>query len=93
VTTRDLHVKEAAKNNWREGPLVVEERLLIEYAVGTIPVNPETVVEVVSKTIPGAEPVPFITLEELEKALANRVNCIDVTTLARETTARMRGRV
>jgi hypothetical protein len=86
-------VNEAAKNNWREGTLVVEEWLLIEYAVGTIPVNPETVVEVVYKTIPGAEPVPFITLEELEKVLASRINSIDVTTLARETLARMRGRV
>jgi hypothetical protein len=47
-------VKEAAKNNWYEGMLIVEEWLLIEYAVGTIPVNPETVVEVVSKTIPEA---------------------------------------
>jgi hypothetical protein len=41
---------EAAKNNWREGTLVVEEWLLIEYAVGAIPGNLETVVEVVSKT-------------------------------------------
>jgi hypothetical protein len=57
------------------------------------PRQPETVVEVVSKTIPGAEPVPFITLGELEKALANRINSIDVTTLARETIARMRGKV
>jgi hypothetical protein len=77
VTTRDLHVKEAAKNNWHEGTLVVEEWLLIEYGVSTIRINPETVVEVVSETIPGAEPFPFITLEELEKALANRINSIE----------------
>jgi phage head maturation protease len=44
-------VKEADKNNWKEGMLIVEEWLLIEYAVGTIPVNPETVVKVVSKTL------------------------------------------
>jgi hypothetical protein len=43
---------EAAKNNWHEGMLIVEEWLLIEYAVGTIPVNPETVVEVLSKRPP-----------------------------------------
>ena len=78
-------VKEVAKNNWHEGMLTVEEWLLIEYAVGTVPVNPETVVEVVSKTIPGAEPVPFITLEELEKALEKRINSIDVEKVARET--------
>jgi hypothetical protein len=83
-------VKEAAKNNWREGTLVVEEWLLIEYAVGTIPVNPETVVEVVSKTIKpdnersdSSRLIPFITLEELEKSLANRINCIDVEKVAR----------
>jgi hypothetical protein len=29
-----------AKNNRHEGMLIVEELLLIEYAVGTIPVNP-----------------------------------------------------
>jgi hypothetical protein len=28
-------VKEAAKNNWHEGMLIVEEWLLIEYAVGS----------------------------------------------------------
>jgi len=42
--------KEAIKNGWKDGTLVVEEWLLIEYAVGTIPVNPETVVDIVSKT-------------------------------------------
>jgi hypothetical protein len=51
VTARDRHVKEAAKNNWHEGMLIAREWLLIEYAVGTIPVNSETVVEIVSNTI------------------------------------------
>jgi hypothetical protein len=37
-------VKEAAKNNWHEGMLIAREWLLIEYAVGTGPVNSETVV-------------------------------------------------
>jgi len=41
--------KEMLKNSWTDGTLVVEEWLLIEYAVGSIPVNPETVVEAVSK--------------------------------------------
>jgi len=41
-------VKEAAKNNLKEGMLIVEEWLLIEYAVGTIPVNSETVVEAIT---------------------------------------------
>lgn len=43
-------------NNWREGTLVVEEWLLIEYAIGTIPVNPETVVEVVQSDLLRAAP-------------------------------------
>jgi hypothetical protein len=86
-------VKEAAKNNWREGTLVVEEWLLIEYAVGTIPVNAETVVEVVSKTIPGAEPVPFVTLAELEKSMQKRIESIDIGTIAQEAIARIQGRV
>jgi hypothetical protein len=86
-------MKEAAKNNWREGTLVVEEWLLIEYAVGTIPVNPETVVEVVSKTIPGAEPVPFITLAELEKSMHAHIESIDLTQIVNESISRMQGRV
>jgi hypothetical protein len=86
-------VKEAAKNNWREGTLVVEEWLLIEYAVGTIPVNPETVVEVVSKAIPSAEPVPFITLAELEKSMQAHIESIDLTQIVNESISRMQGRV
>src|SRR4029077_5995519 len=41
--------KELIDNNYPENPLVIEEWLLVEYAVGTIPVNPETVVQIVSK--------------------------------------------
>jgi hypothetical protein len=44
--------KETSKNAWPDGVLVVEEWLLVEYAVGTIPVNPDTVVEIVSKAAP-----------------------------------------
>jgi phage head maturation protease len=81
-------VKEAAKNNWHEGMLIVEEWLLIEYAVGTVPVNPETVVEVVSKLAPpkpdderseSSGSVAHITLEELEKSLENRIESIDIS--------------
>jgi hypothetical protein len=86
-------MKEAAKNNWHEGMLIVEEWLLIEYAVGTIPVNPVTGVEVVGKTMPGAEPVPFITLAELEKSMQQHIESIDIGAIAQETIARMRGRV
>jgi hypothetical protein len=46
--------KEAAKNSWPDSTLVIEEWLLIEYAVGTIPVNPETVVDIVAKANPDA---------------------------------------
>src|SRR5205807_2664512 len=41
--------KETVKNQWPDGTLVIEDWLLVEYAVGTIPVNPETVVDIVSK--------------------------------------------
>jgi hypothetical protein len=94
-------VKEAAKNNWREGTLVVEEWLLIEYALGTIPVNPETVVEVVSKTAGVRDQgsavsdtrVPFITLAELEKSMKKRIESIDIAAIAQEAIARMQGTV
>jgi hypothetical protein len=73
--------------------LVVEEWLFIEYDVATIPVNPEAVVEFVSKTILGAEPVPFITLTELEKSMQKRIEGIDIGAIAQETIARIQGRV
>jgi hypothetical protein len=53
--------KEITANNYPDNTLIVEEWLLIEYAVATIPVNPETVVEIVSK----AKPMPA----ELSSAL------------------------
>jgi hypothetical protein len=86
-------VKEAANNNWREGTLVVEEWLLIKYAVGTIPVNPETVVEFVSKTIPGAGPLPFITLAELEASIQKQIESIDIGEIVKESLSRMQDRV
>jgi hypothetical protein len=93
---------EAAKNNWCEGTLVVEEWLLIGYAVGTIPVNPENVVDVVSKLArPDDErrdssrsvPIPSITLAELEKSMQKRIESIDISAIAQETIARMRGSI
>jgi hypothetical protein len=86
-------MEEAAKNNWREGTLVVEEWLLIEYAVGTILVNPEPVVEVVSKSIPGTEPVPFITLAELEASMQKRIEIVNIREIVQDSIARMQGRV
>ncbi len=47
--------QEQKRNNWPDGTLVIEEWLLIEYAVGTIPVNPQTVVEIVAKAQPSPE--------------------------------------
>jgi hypothetical protein len=43
--------KEARENTWPQDTLVVEEWLLIKYAVDSIPVNPETVVDAVAKSI------------------------------------------
>ncbi len=88
--------KEAERIGCKEGTLIIEEWLLIEYAVGTIPVNPETVVDVVSKLAkPDASPQPFthITIEELAKAFENRIKHIDAEKIAREVISRMRGRV
>jgi hypothetical protein len=43
--------KEAKDNAWPQDTLVVEEWLVIESAVGSIPVNPETVVDAVAESI------------------------------------------
>jgi phage head maturation protease len=47
--------KEASANGWNTDTMVIDEWLLVEYAVGTIPVNPETVVNIVSKTMPSPQ--------------------------------------
>jgi phage head maturation protease len=47
--------REASANGWNTDTMVIDEWLLVEYAVGTIPVNPETVVNIVSKTMPSAQ--------------------------------------
>ena len=58
------NVQEQTANAWPDGTLVVEEWLLIEYAVGTIPVNPETVVEIVSKAAPTPQIVKALGWDE-----------------------------
>jgi hypothetical protein len=87
--------KETLKNNWPEGTLVIEEWLLIEYAVGTIPVNPETVVESVSKTLtpPRVAPIRFTPLEEIERAIANRIQGIRIDRLVKDVIERMQGKI
>ena len=49
--------KEASANGWNTDTMVIDEWLLVEYAVGTIPVNPETVVNVVSKAMPSPQEI------------------------------------
>jgi hypothetical protein len=89
--------KELMKNAWPEGALVIEEWLLIEYAVGTIPVNPETVVEVVSKTMTPAAATDAVIkhapLAVLEDAIAQRIKSIDVSALVQDVLDQKRGRV
>ncbi|MBM3997718.1 MAG: hypothetical protein FJ303_26780 [Planctomycetes bacterium] len=94
--THYADTKEAERIGCREGTLIIEEWLLIEYAVGTIPVNPETVVDVVSKLAkPDVAPhrITHITIEELEKALENRIKSIDVFAIAQSIIERKRGRI
>jgi hypothetical protein len=57
-------VPEQTANAWPDGTLVIEEWLLVEYAVGTIPVNPETVVEIVSKAAPTPQIVKALGWDE-----------------------------
>src|SRR5213079_2927848 len=67
-------VKEAAKLNCHEGDLIVEEWLLIEYAVVGLPMNPETVTEIVSKSAPvPIGPIKFTPLAEIERVLTQRL--------------------
>ena len=88
--------REVTKNSWPEGTLIIEEWLLIEYAVGTIPVNPETVVETVSKMLsPTDHPqtVRFTAVEEIERAIQHRIGAIDLEKLAQDALDRMRGKI
>lgn len=63
--------KEVHKNEWPQNTLVIDEWLLIEYAVATIPCNPETVVDVVAKA---GKPTP-----ELCKALGWDMKLFEVS--------------
>jgi hypothetical protein len=54
--------KEAAREGWPEGTLVIDEWLLLEYAVCFLPVNQDALVEAVSK---GTVEVPGVLLEAL----------------------------
>jgi len=87
--------KEAQKNGYPDGALVVEEWLLIKYAVGSIPINPETVVDVVSKTVPAPEPmkVTFTPVSEIEGAMERKLQAIDLGTLIQSIFDRKRGKV
>jgi hypothetical protein len=87
--------KETVKNHWPDGTLVIEEWLLIEYAVGIIPVNPETVVEVVSKSLAAdcSPLVQFTAMVEIEKAIQQCIESIDLRQLTQETLDRMRGKI
>ncbi len=101
--------KESAQHGWPDGTLVIEEWLLIEYAVGTIPVNPETVVDIVAKAAPlpmelcaalgwdanwfKRKAVRFTALAEIEKAVTRALETVDVAQLVHEAIERRRGRV
>jgi hypothetical protein len=101
--------KDVKENNWPAGALIVEEWLLVEYAVGSIGVNPETVTETVTKTV-APEPaaviplsetnklvpavVPFTTLDQLEKVLASRIaGNVKLDQIVQDVLDRKRGRV
>jgi hypothetical protein len=98
--------KEVVANDWPAQTLVVEEWLLIEYAVGAIGVNPETVTETVTKTpkppeaiaLPqqAAQPtttIAFITLDELNKALKRRIHNMEIHKIVAEVIDKKRGRI
>ena len=58
-------------------PLIIEQWALLEYAVGTIPVNPDTVIIQVKKTLPQniADTIAKrFSTEEIEKIIQN---CLD----------------
>jgi hypothetical protein len=101
--------KEVMAHNWPAQTLVVEEWLLIEYAVGSIGVNPETVTETVTKTPEPAAAtqekpisetnklvpplVPFLTLDQLVKVLERRIASVQLDTIVKDVIARKRGRI
>ena len=84
--------QETVKNQWPDGTLVIEEWLLIEYAVGALPVNPETVVEVVSKALAPEPLTNYTSLDEIERAIQHRIASIDLSQLTKDTIDRMRGK-
>jgi hypothetical protein len=62
IRTHFADSKEAAKQGWPDGTLVIDEWLLLEYAVCFLPVNQDALVEAVSK---GTVEVPIVLLTAL----------------------------
>jgi hypothetical protein len=88
--------KEVVANDWPAQTLVIDEWLLVEYAVGAIGVNPETVTETVTKTPeppPPAAPVQFLTLEAFENALKRRIEAHSIAKIVEDVLDKKRGRI
>lgn len=62
--THYAEAKEQVKNNWPDNTLVIDEWILVEYAVGSVPVNPEAVVEIVSKAAPSPDFIKALGWDE-----------------------------
>jgi hypothetical protein len=87
--------REVKRRGWPDHVrLVIDRWLLLEYACVSLPANPQTLVESVSKSTPLAA---FTTLTEVRACVQRRVASLDVRGLASravaDAVARARGRV
>ena len=87
--------KEVRRRGWGEGVrLVIDRWLLLEYACVSLPANPLTLVESVSK---GAKLPPFTPLDEVRRRIEREAEALDVKAMAARAVAdaldRVRGRV
>ena len=96
-----VHAPTAAERQtpgWDAVELVIDEWVLLEYACCFLPCQQNAVVEAVSKSLLGsAAPLPFTTLEDVERALGRALQRLDLAGLAAATVQteldRLRGRV
>ena len=87
--------KEVRRRGWPDHVrLVIDRWLLLEYACVSLPANPQTLVESVSKSAP---PVPFTPLDQIAACIARRVAALGTRQLAERAVAEAldsaRGRV
>jgi hypothetical protein len=75
---------ESRRSGWQDVSLIIDEWVLLEYAVGTIPINPDCVVESIHKTQDREASIPFLALDQIEAHVQQCLGACDFNAIARQ---------